>query len=54
MWGSDFPPVSSREGYGNALGLCRSALADLLPADSDEVFGGVARRVFRMPAPGAQ
>jgi L-fuconolactonase len=51
MWGSDFPPVSSREGYGNALTWSRAALADLPSADLDEIFGGVARRVFRMPLP---
>jgi L-fuconolactonase len=52
MWGSDFPPVCSREGYGNALALSRGALAHLPPADLDEIFGGVARRVFGIPLPG--
>ena len=51
MWGSDFPPVCSREGYGNALAWCRSALADLPPADLEEIFAGTARRVFKFPAP---
>jgi predicted TIM-barrel fold metal-dependent hydrolase len=51
MWGSDFPPVCSREGYGNALTLSREVLADLPSADLDEIFGGVARRIFRIPVP---
>lgn len=50
MWGSDFPPVGSREGYGNALAGCRKALEHLSPADLDEIFGGVARRLFKLPA----
>jgi len=50
MWGSDFPLVSSREGYGNSLALLRRALAYLTQADLDDVFGGVARRVFKLPA----
>jgi L-fuconolactonase len=49
MWGSDFPPVSSREGYGNSLALLRRILQFLRPAELDDIFGGVARRVFRLP-----
>lgn len=48
MWGSDFPPVSSREGYGNSHALLRHALEDLPPADLDEIFANVARRVFKL------
>lgn len=51
MWGSDFPPVCSREGYGNALAWCRSALAHVPAADLEEIFAGTARRVFKLPAP---
>lgn len=46
MWGSDFPVVSSREGYGNALNLTRAALAGLPDDDLDAIFGGNANRVF--------
>ena len=30
MWGSDFPPVSGREGYRNALQLAQTPLIDLM------------------------
>jgi len=47
MWGSDFPVVSSREGYANALGWCRHALADQPESVMSQIFGGTAARVFR-------
>ncbi len=50
MWGSDFPVVSSREGYGNSLSFVRTALEYLPRADLDEIFGMVAQRVFKLPA----
>jgi len=49
MWGSDFPPVAAREGYGNALRWVEELLADLSQGERTEVFGGTARRVFRLP-----
>lgn len=46
MWGSDYPPVSSREGYANALNWTR-ALFDGCPAgEVAAVFGGTAGRLF--------
>ena len=51
MWGSDFPVVSSREGYGNSLRLCREVLRDLRPSELDDIFGGVAQRVFNLAPP---
>jgi L-fuconolactonase len=48
MWGSDFPPVSSREGYANALTLCLAEFADLTTDEQALIFGGVARRVFKL------
>jgi L-fuconolactonase len=48
MWGSDFPPVSGREGYGNALRLTMAELADLSPEEHALVFGGVAARVYQL------
>lgn len=46
MWGSDFPPVSSREGYGNALALCRAQFAHLPAAEQEAIFGGTALAYF--------
>jgi L-fuconolactonase len=46
MWGSDYPPVSSREGYANALRWPREQLAHLGPAACGAIFGGTALRVF--------
>jgi len=46
MWGSDYPLVSAREGYGNALSLVRQQLARLDQARQDLIFGQVALRVF--------
>jgi L-fuconolactonase len=46
MWGSDFPVVSSREGYANALRFCRDHFAGCTEAERYLIFGGVADRVF--------
>jgi L-fuconolactonase len=46
MWGSDYPPVSAREGYRNALRLTRDHLASRSQEDLDLIFGGVALSVF--------
>lgn len=49
MWGSDFPPVSSREGYANALRLPMErirALPNLSESDLARIFGGTALAVF--------
>ena len=48
MWGSDFPPVSAREGYGLALAACLGATAGLDDAGRKQIFGGTARRLFRL------
>jgi predicted TIM-barrel fold metal-dependent hydrolase len=49
MWGSDFPPVSSREGYLNALRFTQAEL-ESKPADERErIFGGTAIEWFRFP-----
>ena len=47
MWGSDFPPVASREGYANALDWPMRALAHLSTAERDAIFGGTAARIFK-------
>jgi len=46
MWGSDFPVVSSREGYANALFWTRDLFAGRPSSDVDAIFGGNAERIF--------
>jgi L-fuconolactonase len=48
MWGSDFPPVATREGYANALHWVQELLANLNKVDRAQIFGGNAQRVFRL------
>lgn len=50
MWGSDFPPVSGREGYANALQLSMAELSDCSPEEHALIFGGVAARVYGLAA----
>jgi L-fuconolactonase len=47
MWGSDFPPVAMREGYGNALRLPMEQFADKSEEDRVAIFGGTALEVFK-------
>jgi L-fuconolactonase len=47
LWGSDYPPVSSREGYANALRLTWDVLADKGETALEQIFGGVAQVVYR-------
>jgi L-fuconolactonase len=46
MWGSDYPPVSAREGYGNALRFTMERFADKPDEERASIFGGVAGRLF--------
>lgn len=46
MWGSDYPPVSGREGYRNALVLTRQRLSTRSDGERDMIFGGTALSVF--------
>lgn len=46
MWGSDYPPVSAREGYGNALRLTLEQFASRSADDRALIFGQVALKVF--------
>ena len=48
MWGSDYPPVSGREGYTNALNRTRAEVESRAPAGVAQVFGGTAERVFKL------
>ncbi len=47
MWGSDFPPSASREGYGNALRFPRERVDFLTDEDREWVFGGTALSVWK-------
>ena len=46
MWGSDYPPVSGREGYANALRLTMAQFASKSAEERDHIFGGTALKVF--------
>jgi L-fuconolactonase len=48
MWGSDWPPVSRREGYGNALRFPMQHLSSLSEGEKSLLFGGVAQRVYNL------
>ena len=46
MWGSDFPPVSSREGYQNALRVPMEYFGKLSAEERDWIFGKTAEKVW--------
>jgi L-fuconolactonase len=46
LWGSDFPPVSEREGYANALRWARDHFASLPDTDQAALFGATAQRFY--------
>ena len=46
MWGSDYPPVSMREGYGNALRFTMERFAGKSEDEQAAIFGGVAAKLF--------
>ena len=48
MWGSDFPPVSSREGYSNALNLPKKHLSYLSQNEINQLYSLTARKVFNL------
>ena len=45
-WASDFPVVSSREGYGNALRWSQELFANTPESTQTQIFAGTARRLF--------
>ena len=49
MWGSDFPPVSGREGYHNSLRVPLDYFGDLGDSEREWIFGGAARAVWDLP-----
>jgi L-fuconolactonase len=46
MWGSDYPPVSAREGYHNSLRLPLDEFASVSADDRALIFGQVALTLF--------
>lgn len=48
MWGSDWPPVSSREGFDNALAFPLDYLADLSASERAWIFGKTAQKVWKL------
>lgn len=48
MWGSDFPPVTGREGYASALRYPRDELADKPIEAQKMIFADTAAKVFRV------
>ncbi len=45
MWGSDFPPVSNREGYRNALNWIKESKT-FSKNEKDDIFNNVPKKVF--------
>ena len=48
MWGSDYPPVSSREGYAHSLEFPMQYLSNLSEEDRAWIFGRSAQTVWRL------
>lgn len=46
LWGSDYPPVSAREGYMNALHWPRDYFAKLPAIDQIALFGATAQQIY--------
>ncbi|MFT5123842.1 MAG: L-fuconolactonase [Kiritimatiellia bacterium] len=49
IWGSGWPVLPEGQSYQQVLDFSRACLADLSPEDVIAVFGGNARRIYRMP-----
>ncbi len=47
MWGSDYPPVSRREGYDNSLKVPMDYLSGLSEEDREWIFGKTALKIWR-------
>lgn len=47
MWGSDWPPVSSREGYDHSLSFANDYLSSLSEDERAWIFGETALEVWR-------
>lgn len=46
LWGSDYPPVSGREGYARALRLPLAEFAGVTEGERALIFGGVAAQLY--------
>jgi L-fuconolactonase len=46
LWGSNYPPVSQKEGYANALRLPLERFRDKSESDRALIFGGTAARLY--------
>jgi L-fuconolactonase len=46
LWGSDFPPVSGREGYANALRWPQEHFSTLPAVEQAALFGATAQRIY--------
>lgn len=51
MFGSDWPVCTAEASYGEVLGLARSVLDGLSPAEQEAVLGGNAAAVYRLRLP---
>ncbi len=51
MWGSDYPPVSYREGYANALRFIMERMAFCSQEDKEWIFGKTALSLFHFAEP---
>ena len=49
MWGSDWPPVSSREGYDSSLSFPMDYFADLSADERAWIFGKTAQKIWNLP-----
>jgi L-fuconolactonase len=47
MWGSDYPPVSTREGYDNSLTVPQEYLSGLSEEDREWIFGKTALKIWK-------
>jgi L-fuconolactonase len=47
LWGSDYPPVSAREGYYNSLHYTLDYFKDKPAAERELIFGGTALKLYR-------
>jgi L-fuconolactonase len=47
MWGSDYPPVSGREGYKNSLQVPQDYFKSLTPDEQAWIFGKAALKIWK-------
>jgi L-fuconolactonase len=51
LWASNWPVSLRLEGYAELLETARRLLAGCSEAERDAIFGGTARRVYRLARP---